>query len=282
MHNLITDLEGVAIGHAHDAALASGVTAVIFDEPTIASVDVRGGAPGTRDTDLLAPEKTRQTVDGIALSGGSLFGLDAVSGLVASLAEQGRGMVLGTARIPIVPGAIIFDLLNGGDKNWGRFPPYRDLGYAAASRASKEPFPLGTHGGGYGCTTADLKGGLGSTSGVSPTGHKVGAIVLVNAVGSATIHDTGHFWAASEEQAREFGGLGYPHPFPPPPKRPKMKGTRPENTTIAVVVTDATLTKAECRHLAVMAGWPRHRHPPHPYPTGRRYRLHRGHLPQAH
>ncbi len=103
MLNLITDLDGVAIGHAHDPDLASGVTAVIFDEPTIASVDVRGGAPGTRDTDLLSPEKTRQTVDGIALSGGSLFGLDAVSGLVASLAEQGRGMQLGTARIPIVP-----------------------------------------------------------------------------------------------------------------------------------------------------------------------------------
>ena len=132
MKNLLTDISGVRVGHADDAALASGVTAIIFDTPAVASIDVRGGGPGTREDALLKPESTVEAIDAIALSGGSALGLDAAGGVQAWLAEQGRGLRIREAVIPIVPGAICFDLLNGGNKAWGRFPPYRDLGYAAA------------------------------------------------------------------------------------------------------------------------------------------------------
>ena len=133
--NLITDVPGIAVGHATDGALGSGVTALLFEEPAIASVDLRGGGPGTRETDLLYPAATVERIDAIVLSGGSAFGLDAASGVMALLAEQGRGFAVGSARVPIVPGAILFDLLGPGEKNWGRYPPYRELGYAAAKSA---------------------------------------------------------------------------------------------------------------------------------------------------
>jgi L-aminopeptidase/D-esterase-like protein len=248
--NLIVDVPGLRVGNADDSALASGVTCIVFDTPAVAAVDVRGGAPGTRDTELLAPEKTVQAVDAIVLSGGSAFGLDAASGVQAALAEAGRGFAIGPVRVPIVPGAILFDLLNGGDKDWGRFPPYRDLGYAAAYAATAGAFPLGTVGTGYGATTADLKGGLGSASAVTASGHRVGALVAVNAVGSVTVGDHPHFLAAPHETGREFGGLG---PAPAGRTRVKMKGLTAENTTIAIVATDAILTKAEALHLAIMA-----------------------------
>ena len=163
MRNLLTDISGVSVGHAHDAASASGVTAILFDPPAVASIDVRGGGPGTREDALLKPESTVEAIDGIALSGGSAFGLDAAGGVQAWLAEQGRGLRIREAIIPIVPGAICFDLLNGGNKAWGRFPPYRDLGYAAACAASSD-FALGSVGAGLGATTANFKGGLGSAS----------------------------------------------------------------------------------------------------------------------
>ncbi|ALK10019.1 P1 family peptidase [Blastochloris viridis] len=253
MRNLITDVPGLRIGQASDAALASGVTAVIFDQPAVASVDVRGGGPGTRETDLLLPEKTVAAIDAVVLSGGSAFGLDAAAGVQAWLAEQGRGFAIGAARVPIVAGAVLFDLINGGDKAWGRFPPYRELGYAAAAAAGCD-VALGTVGAGYGATTADLKGGLGSASAVTESGDIVGAIVAVNAVGSATIGASGHFWAAPFELNGEFGGRGLPAPWPADANRLKMKGAPPgANTTIAVVATDAMLTKSEARHLAVMA-----------------------------
>jgi len=156
-------------------------------------------------------------------------------------------------RVPIVPGAIVFDLLSGGDKAWGRFSPYRDLGYAAAAAATADPVALGTIGAGTGATTADLKGGIGSASAISPSGHRVGAIVVVNAVGSATIGASGHFWAATDEIGDEFGGRSLPHPFPSDAHALKLKGARPENTTIALVVTDAVLDKGQATHLAVMA-----------------------------
>src|SRR5438034_3450880 len=156
--NLITDVGGLNVGHAEDAKLASGVTAVVFDEPAVAAFDVRGGGPGTRETDMLDPAMTVERIDAIALSGGSAFGLDAGGGVQAWLRERGRGFAVRGARVPIVPGAILFDLLNGGDKNWGRFAPYRDLGYAAAAGATI-PFALGSTGAGLGATTADLKGG---------------------------------------------------------------------------------------------------------------------------
>ena len=121
LKNLLTDIAGVRVGHADDAALASGVTAVIFDAPAVAAIDVRGGGPGTREGALLDVANTVERIDAIALSGGSAFGLEAGGGVQAWLAEQGRGFAVRDAVIPIVPGAICFDLLNGGDKAWGRF-----------------------------------------------------------------------------------------------------------------------------------------------------------------
>jgi len=121
--NLITDVAGVQVGHAEDARLASGVTAILFDEPAVASMDVRGGGPGTRETDLLEPAMTVDRIDGLAFSGGSAFGLEAGGGVQALLRERGRGFAVRAARVPIVPGAILFDLLAGGDKKWGRFAP---------------------------------------------------------------------------------------------------------------------------------------------------------------
>jgi L-aminopeptidase/D-esterase-like protein len=250
--NLITDVAGVSVGNADDARLASGVTAIIFAEPAVASVDVRGGAPGTRDTDMLEPHRTVERIDAVVLSGGSAFGLDAASGVQAFLREQGRGFAIGDIRVPIVCGAILFDLLNGGDKNWGRFPPYRELGYAAASAAACE-FALGTAGAGFGATTVNLKGGLGSASAVTRQGHTVGAVVAVNACGSATIGRGPQFWAAPFEQDGEFGALGFPPALPAPALVPIAKGQPGQSTTIALVATDAALTKAQSKELAVIA-----------------------------
>jgi D-aminopeptidase len=252
MRNLLTDVAGSQVGNSEDAALASGVTAIVFDEPAVASADVRGGAPGTRDIDLLQPEETVERVDAIVLSGGSAFGLDSMSGVQASLREQGRGFAIGNVRVPIVPGAIVFDLMNGGGKDWGRFPPYRDLGFAAASNAARD-FKLGTAGAGYGATTVNLKGGLGSASAHTRDGVTVGAIVVVNAVGSITIGGGPHFWAAPFEQNGEFGARGFPSPLPADALSIRLKGALRENTTIALIATDATLTKAQCKRLAVVA-----------------------------
>ncbi|MCS0496023.1 P1 family peptidase [Ancylobacter sp. MQZ15Z-1] len=258
MRNLITDVAGLKVGNATDLALASGVTAIVFDEPTVASVDVRGGGPGTRETDLLAPDETVGAIHALCLSGGSAFGLDSAAGVMAALAERGIGFPVGDARVPIVPGAVLFDLINGGDKEWGRFPPYRELGYAAANAAAID-FALGTAGAGTGATTATLKGGLGSASMVAASGHVVGALVAVNACGATNVGEGPHFWAAPFEREAEFGGLGLPSPLPDLPSRPALKGLPPEvepaiaNTTIAVVATDAVLTKAQCKRLAVMA-----------------------------
>jgi len=252
MHNLITDVPGLLVGNADDPALASGTTAIVFDDAAVASCDVRGGAPGTRDTDLLAPEETVERVDAIVLSGGSAFGLDATGGVQAWLREQGRGFAIGAVRVPIVPGAILFDLLNGGNKDWGRFPPYRDLGYAAAANARAD-FRLGSAGAGCGATTVTLKGGLGSASAVTSTGAIVGAVVAVNAVGSATIGNGPHFWAAPFERDGEFGGRGWPSPMPPDALAVRLKGGVAQNTTIALVATDAALTKPQAKRLAVVA-----------------------------
>jgi len=256
LKNLITDISGVRVGHADDAALASGVTAVIFDSPAVASIDVRGGGPGTREDGLLKPESTVQEIDAIALSGGSALGLDAAGGIQAWLAEQGRGLRIREAVIPIVPGAICFDLLNGGNKAWGRFPPYRDLAYAAACAASTD-FALGSVGAGLGATTANFKGGLGSASAQTDGGVTVGALAVVNAVGSVTIGDGPWFWAAPFEVDGEFGGRGLPPSFTPDMLRIRIKGgpdaTPVENTSLVVVVTDAQLTKPQARRLAMIA-----------------------------
>lgn len=250
--NLITDVAGLKVGNAQDVALASGVTAIIFDKPAVAAVDVRGGAPGTRETDLLDAHRTVEAIDAVVLSGGSAFGLDSPSGVQAWLREQGRGFAIGDVTIPIVSGAVLFDMTNGGDKKWGRFPPYRDLGHAAAAAAGPD-FALGTAGAGYGATTVFLKGGLGSASAVTRDDYTVGAIVAVNACGNANVGDSRHFWAAPFEIGSEFGGHGFPAKVPPEALVPHAKGQPGENTTIALVATDAVLTKAQAHQVAVMA-----------------------------
>ena len=243
---------GLRVGHAEDARLGSGATAVIFDEPAVASIDLRGGGPGTRETALLDPAQTVQGIDAIALSGGSAFGLDAASGVQAWLRERGRGFVVRSARVPIVPAAILFDLLSGGDKEWGRFPPYRELGYAAAAGAATD-FALGSVGAGTGATTVNCKGGIGSASAQSPDGFIVGALAAVNAAGSVIVGRGPWFWAAPFEQNGEYGGRGLPNQFPAQAFDPLTKGNARESTTLVVVATDAVLTKAQAKRLAVMA-----------------------------
>ena len=253
LQNLITDLPGVRVGNAYDARVASGVTAIVFDVANVASGVTHGGAPGSRDTALLEPEMTVAGVDAMLLSGGSVFGLDAAGGALSFLRGQGRGIVVGTVTVPIVVQAITFDLMNGGDKDWGRMPPYWELGWQAAQSASSAPFALGTVGGGYGATTVMHKGGLGSASVVTASGFAVGAVVVVNAVGSVTIGEGPHFWAAPFEVGTEFGSLGMPARVPPQDLRMRIKGGSPPSTTIALVVTDAVLTKAQAKRLATMA-----------------------------
>jgi L-aminopeptidase/D-esterase-like protein len=254
--NLLTDIAGVRVGHADDNALASGVTAIVFDKPAVAAIDVRGGGPGTREASLLDLANTVERIDAIALAGGSAFGLDAAAGVQAWLAEQKRGFVVRGAMIPIVPGAILFDLLNGGDKSWGRFAPYRDLGYAAAAAAAAS-FKLGSVGAGLGATTVNLKGGLGSASAMAQSGVRVAALAAVNAVGAVTTGDGPWFWAAPFEVDGEFGGRGLPPSFTPDMLKMRIKGgsaaTAVENTTLAVVVTDADLTKPQAKRLAMIA-----------------------------
>src|SRR6185436_19029389 len=197
--NLITDVAGVRVGHADDSKLGAGATVVLFDQPAVAAADLRGGGPGTRESALLDPAATVERIDAIVLSGGSAFGLDAASGAQAWLREQGRGFQVRQARVPIVPAAILFDLLGGGDKNWGRYPPYRELGYAATANAAAE-FTLGSVGAGLGATTADLKGGIGAASAQTRDGAIVGALAVVNSAGSAMIGGGPHFWAAPYER----------------------------------------------------------------------------------
>jgi L-aminopeptidase/D-esterase-like protein len=252
LRNLITDIPGLRVGHAGDAKLGSGTTVVVFDAPVVASIDVRGGGPGTRETALLDPAQTVEGIDAIVLSGGSAFGLDAASGVQAWLREQGRGFKVRDALVPIVPAAIMFDLLNGGDKNWSRYPPYRELGYAAAAGAGRD-FALGSVGAGLGATTANLKGGVGSASATTRGGITVGALAVVNAVGTTVVGDGPHFWAAPFEQNGEFGGRGAPAKVTAADLAIRAKGGPQENTTIAVIATDAKLSKAQCNRLAVMA-----------------------------
>ncbi|MCR8549356.1 P1 family peptidase [Salipiger sp. P9] len=251
--NLITDVPGLRVGNAEDAALKSGVSVVTAETPFVASVAVMGGAPGTRETDLLAPDKTAPGVDALVLSGGSAFGLAAAQGVMDALHEAGRGFEVLSARVPIVPAAILFDLLNGGDKAW-RENPYPALGRAALAAAG-EAFALGSIGAGCGAQTAMHKGGLGSASLVLEDGITVAALVAVNPMGSVTTPSGRYFWAAPYEIGAEFGGLGSdPAGFAALPESRKLSAMAGiGNTTIAVVATDAALDKAQCHRMAVAA-----------------------------
>jgi D-aminopeptidase len=254
--NAITDIPGLTVGHAQDDALKSGTTVLVGKAMMAASVAVLGGAPGTRETDLLAPDKAAPGIDALVLSGGSAFGLAAAQGVQDALRERGRGFPVGPVRIPIVPAAILFDLLNGGDKGWTE-NPYPALGRAALAAATDAP-AIGSVGAGTGALCATVKGGLGTASLVLPSGHTVGALVAANPMGSPVTPSGRHFWAAPSEFGDEFGGLGPDRTrgwqAPPPSLKARfMEDTPGANTTIAIVATDAPLSKAQCHRLAIAA-----------------------------
>jgi len=252
--NLVTDVPGLVVGNAEHVGYKTGSTVLTADKPFVASVDVMGGAPGTRETDCLAPENLVSDVDALVLSGGSAFGLDAASGVADALVAAGRGFKVGPVRVPIVPAAIVFDLINGGEKSWDE-NPYRALGKDAFASCSSQ-FELGSVGAGCGATTANLKGGLGSASVVLDNGATVGALVVVNPHGSVVVPGTGKFWAAPFEVADEFGGRGVASEYDPlaTPENKKLEAFLDKaNTTIAIVATDLTLDKSGCKRFATAA-----------------------------
>jgi L-aminopeptidase/D-esterase-like protein len=255
--NLITDVAGLKVGQAASPRARTGVTVILPDGRAVCAVDVRGGAPGTRETDALAPENLVDAVDAVVLSGGSVYGLAAADGVTTWLGARGRGYGLsGDPAVPpspVIPAAILFDLANGGDKAWGEDPPYRDLGRAAVA-ATGEGFALGTAGAGYGAMAGSLKGGIGSASVVAGDGSTVGAIVAVNSFGSVVAPGGRTFWAAPYEIGAEYGGLG-PAGLSASPEDwglAKAPGSL-RNTTIACVATDVALTPAQARRVAIMA-----------------------------
>jgi L-aminopeptidase/D-esterase-like protein len=253
--NLITDVAGLRVGQAHDPAARTGVTVILPDERAVCAVDVRGGAPGTRETDALSPDTLVEAVDAVVLSGGSVYGLAAADGVTAWLGARGRGFGLaeGVPKSPVVPAAILFDMANGGDKAWGEAPPYRELGRRAVAAATAD-FQLGTAGAGYGAMAGALKGGTGSASAFTSDGYAVGAIVAVNCWGSVLAPGGRTFWAAAFVIGGEFGGLGAAGLSAGPEAwGPAKRPSEARNTTIACVATDAALTPAQARRLAVMA-----------------------------
>ncbi len=252
--NLITDIPGLKVGNAQDEKIKSGTTVLTGADRMVASVAVHGGAPGTRETDLLAPDKSAPGVDAFVLSGGSAFGLAAAQTVMDDLHKAGKGVPVLSARVPIVPAAIIFDLLNGGDKDWDD-NPYPALGRAALANVGDD-FDIGSVGAGTGAQTAMHKGGLGSASVVLEDGLMVGALVSVNPLGSVMTPSGKHFWAAPFEMGAEFGGLGSDategyQPLPDSRKLAAMAALG--NTTIAIIATNAALDKAQCHRLAVAA-----------------------------
>jgi len=256
--NLITDVEGLRVGQADDARACTGVTVILPDGRAAAAVDVRGGGPGTRDTDTLGASNLVRSVDAVVLSGGSVYGLASGDGVAAWLGAQGRGFTLlsqpGVPPSPIVPTAVLYDLANGGDKRWGEAPPYRELAMQAARRA-EAIFALGTHGAGFGAAAGALKGGLGSASYVTHDGMTVGAIVACNSFGSVVAPHGKRFWAGAFEIGDEYGGLGMADVRAEGENWEMAKlDPRPlGNTTIACIATDVALTPDELQRVATMA-----------------------------
>ena len=254
--NLITDVGGLRVGNAHDDAMLTGVTVLLPDESMVAAVDIRGGAPGSRETPALEPENLVEGIHGIVLSGGSVFGLEAASAVAWRLAQQGTGYCFGDQpwACPVVPAAILFDLMNGGGKDWGDGPPYAALASRAFDAASTK-FALGNAGAGMGAVAGAIKGGLGSASALY-NGFTVGALVAVNSAGSCGDARTGRLWAQDHAVRDEMGKA----PRRSCPELGRMKfetqpgaATPGANTTIGIVATDAQLTKAEAKRLAIMA-----------------------------
>ena len=253
--NLITDVAGLKIGQASDAEVRTGVSIVLPDKPAVAACDVRGGGPASRETDVLLPENLVQEVDGIILSGGSVYGLASADGVAAWMGARNRGFALreapGIPPSPILPTACLYDLANAGDKAWGEQPPYRQLGIEAVEAAA-DTFELGTAGAGYGANSGGLKGGLGSASAISRDGMTVGALVAVNSLGSAVAPGSKQFWAAPWELDEEFGGLGTDELAAGPEDYGRAMRPR-ANTTLACVATDVALTRVELKRIAIMA-----------------------------
>ena len=254
--NLITDVTGVLVGNSHDEIMKSGVTVFTSDKRFAAAVTVLGGAPGTRETDLLESDKLVEKIDAIVLSGGSAFGLDAATGVVDCLRKENRGYPLKDMHIPIVPSAILADLFNGGDDQW-KENPYRKLGKLAFNSISNS-FRIGTIGAGYGATTSNLKGGLGSASIVLGNGATVGALVAVNPSGSVVTDGSNSFWASPFEIGDEFGGKEFIPPKNIFTEYHRGDDTRKDNfsidnTTIAIVATDLELSKVELKRISVAA-----------------------------
>ena len=261
--NLITDVTGISVGQAEDHGVRTGVSVIVPESRAACAVDTRGGAPGTRETDALSPSCLVDEVDAVFLSGGSVHGLDAGSGLVEALAAQGKGfrLVDGVPPSPVVPGAILFDMANGGDKGW-RDNPYRGLAKTALDAAGPD-FALGNAGAGYGAKAGALKGGTGSASILTGDGFEVGALMAANPLGSMLMPGTGCFWAWPFERDGEFGG-GHPGDkllasgWPDDTKfgegfEDLFHATPGGNTTIGVVATNADLTVAEAQRVAIMA-----------------------------
>jgi L-aminopeptidase/D-esterase-like protein len=252
--NTICDVPGIRVGNAEDVALVTGVTAIVPDAPAVAAATVTGGGPGTRGTTILGAASTMTHVHAVVLSGGSAYGLDAPGGAMDWLRGRGVGFRMGTVRVPIVPGAIIFDLMTGGPKQW-EGSPWWSLGRAAAAAATGAAgtdFRLGNAGAGLGARAGGLKGGLGSTSLATATAT-VGALAVVNSLGSTVVPGSSAFWAWPLERDGEFGAA--PPPGGPLPDlafdfTPHGTGT---NTTLGVIATDAALTRHEAERVATMA-----------------------------
>jgi L-aminopeptidase/D-esterase-like protein len=262
LKNLISDVAGLSVGHATDDNVRSGVTTLLCSAAWTAGVDVRGGGPGGRETDALSPENLVGRAHAVVLAGGSVFGLAAADGVAAALSARGIGLQLrpGSPPIPIVPSAVLHDLGNGGDKNWGLTPPYRDLGIRALNAAGTD-FALGSVGAGRGAMAGLIKGGIGSTSLDLGEGLIVGALVALNSVGSALMPDGKTYWAWAFELGGEFGGGGPPRQAmdlsDPAPDESRLRALgrlqAGANTTLGVVACNADLTTAECKRIAMMA-----------------------------
>lgn len=251
--NLITDVAGLRVGNAEDAAIRSGTTVLLPDRPFVAAVDVRGGAPGTRDTDALAPDCLVEEFHAIVLSGGSVFGLAAADGVTGWLVDRGVGLAISPKPVPVVPSAILFDLANGGDKDWGENSPYAALGRAACEAASAN-FLLGNAGAGMGATAGSLKGGLGSASYQTDDGLVVGALVAANPFGEAVMPGSASLWAWSLECGSELGGQPVPEKVSPQDMFDlPQAGLLGTNTTIGIVATNVALSKTQAHRLAIMA-----------------------------